>query len=91
MNDKSDRKARFVCCLCFIDQDGEKHFFEGSTEGEILFKRDGENGFGYDPVFFSKDLKQSFGRADEEKKDQVSHRGRAIKSFLSYLEQNNGK
>ena len=86
-----DRTARFKCCLCFVDENGEEHFFEGETEGSILEQRDGENGFGYDPVFFSKDLNKSFGTADPEEKDAISHRGRAIQKFLKYVEQTYGK
>ena len=80
-----DRSARFVCSLVFYYPDGKIVSAEGETEGEILFEKDGENGFGYDPIFYSKDLKKSFGKASEEEKNSVSHRSRAIKALREKL------
>ena len=80
-----DRSARFVCSLVFYYPDGKIVSAKGETEGEILFEKDGENGFGYDPIFYSKDLKKSFGKASEEEKNSVSHRSRAIKALREKL------
>lgn len=82
---EKDRSARFVCSLVFYYPDGKIVSAEGETEGEILFEKDGENGFGYDPIFYSKDLKKSFGKASEEEKNSVSHRSRAIKALREKL------
>lgn len=78
-----DRKAYFVSCLVMK---GEKNIVVyGKTEGEILFKEEGENGFGYDSLFYSYDLGKSFGVATDQEKNAVSHRARAIKNLLAEL------
>lgn len=81
----SHRTARFACAICYIDADGKTLFGEGYTEGKILFEEIGGHGFGYDPLFFSDDLNKSFGEADEEEKNTVSHRYRALRDLESKL------
>ena len=66
----TNRKAKFVCAICYIDEEGKARFFRGETEGEILLEEDGDPSFGYDCIFYSYDLKQSFGRAKEEDKNK---------------------
>ena len=73
-----DRGAHFESAVCLYLPDGTKYFGFGKTEGEILFEETGENGFGYDSLFFSKDLNKSFGLATPEEKNSVSHRYRAL-------------
>ncbi len=78
-----DRKAYFTTCLVML---GDKKIVAyGKTEGEILFKEEGTNGFGYDGLFYSYDLKKSFGIATEQEKNLVSHRSRAIKNLIEQL------
>ena len=68
-----DRKAYFITCLVMV---GEKNLVAyGKTEGEILFEEQGTNGFGYDSLFYSYDLKKSFGIALDEEKNSVYHCG----------------
>ncbi len=74
----TDRSARFVCCMVYIDQNGNVSTATGTTEGRILEREEGGNGFGYDPLFFSYDIGKSFGVASEEEKNGVSHRARAL-------------
>lgn len=75
--------ARFRAVLCYFD--GKKaHFFEGLTEGRIVAQPKGENGFGYDPIFYSTELGKTFGEASETEKSQVSHRARAAQHFLQW-------
>lgn len=82
LKDKENRKAKFVSSLVLYYPDGKIITAEGETLGEILFERKGTNGFGYDPVFYSQDLKKSFGEATDEEKNTVSHRYRAaVKLF----------
>lgn len=76
--EKEKRTAYFVSSVSIAFPDGSVHSFKGKVKGEILFEREGENGFGYDPVFFSYELKKSFGQATMEEKKSVSHRGRAF-------------
>jgi len=57
----------------------------GETLGLILQQAKGEGGFGYDPLFFSNDLKMSFGECTAEQKNGVSHRSRAIKDLIKNM------
>ena len=84
------RSARFVCvlALCLGERKQGKdlfEFFEGKCEGYITEEIQGENGFGYDPVFFDPQLKQSFAQIQGKEKNKRSHRSRAIKKFISHL------
>ncbi len=82
---KSDRSAKFVCCLILYGKRGVIAVGNGEVEGEILFEERGNGGFGYDSIFFSKELNKSFGEASDEEKALVSHRARAIRDLLSKL------
>ncbi len=77
----TDRRAYFECCLAFISEKGERFCVFGKTEGEILTEPRGEGGFGYDSLFYSYDLKKSFGEASAAEKNAVSHRARALEAF----------
>lgn len=85
MDQISHRSARFVCAVCLIDENGKTLFGEGYTEGNILFEEKGDRGFGYDSLFFSLDLNKSFGEANEDEKNSVSHRFRALEDLRSKL------
>lgn len=73
-----DRKAYFESAVCLCFPNGKTYFGEGRTYGKILWEEIGTNGFGYDCVFYSSDLKKSFGLATDEEKNSVSHRYRAL-------------
>jgi len=81
------RTADFTTTLCLCFPDGRVLYTEGNTSGRILTEKRGENGFGYDPVFFSFDLQKSFAEATESEKNAVSHRGRALQKMVSLLEE----
>lgn len=81
----TDRRAYFECCLAFISAEGERFSVFGKTEGEILTEARGNGGFGYDPLFYSYDLKTSFGEATSARKNEVSHRARALSKLASRL------
>ena len=57
----------------------------GLAEGEILLERQGEGGFGYDPVFLPKGASKTFAQMDSEEKNAISHRGKAIRKLISFL------
>ncbi len=78
-----DRTARFVCVLCFIDENGEKTIIRGTCEGIIGTEPRGENGFGYDPVFMYGD--RSFAEISAEEKNSVSHRADALRKFAETI------
>lgn len=86
MTDKKNRIARFEAAIAIHDPNTNiTQTFTGSTEGEILHTATGTQGFGYDPIFFSKDLHKSFGEASMEEKNTVSHRGRALIKAIEAL------
>lgn len=82
---EKNRKAKFICCMVYYRSDKEFYTVTGETEGEILTKREGKNGFGYDPIFFSYDLRKSMGIATDEEKNSVSHRSRALKEIVKFI------
>ncbi len=81
------RTARFVCCICFIDENGEKHIINGTCEGKIGYEKRGTNGFGYDPIFMYGD--RSFAEISAEEKNKVSHRANALKGLEEYIRSKN--
>lgn len=78
---EKNRNAYFACSVALVFPDGRIVTAEGKTHGEILTHEQGENGFGYDSLFFSSDLKKSFAESSEEEKNAVSHRGRALRAL----------
>ncbi len=88
MEGQTNRNARFVCCLCLIRPGCLPEFFEGECRGSILTEPRGNGGFGYDPVFLPEGYTKGFGEMNEEDKNALSHRGRAIKNMLERLNEN---
>lgn len=80
------RTARFRCVGCYIDENGEKHIFEGISEGKIGYESKGTDGFGYDPIFIC-EYGKTFAEISAEEKNKISHRGRLIEKFVKYLEE----
>lgn len=79
------RTARFKCCICYIDAQGESHTVTGVCEGSIGYEKRGTNGFGYDPIFMYGD--KSFAELSAEEKNKVSHRSDALKKLEQLLNQ----
>lgn len=82
---ETNRRAYFACAVALVFPDGREVTAEGRSYGEILYAPRGEGGFGYDPLFYSEELKKSFAEAGEEEKNGVSHRGRALRALLEKL------
>ena len=80
-----DRRAHFECAVCLCLPDGRKLFGVGQTFGSILEEERGKHGFGYDCLFYSDDLKKSFGEASAREKNKVSHRARALYDLMERL------
>lgn len=76
-----NRKARFCCVLSLAVPTGPALTYEETCEGVILDAVRGENGFGYDPLFFYPEAGKTFAEMDLEEKSQVSHRGRALREM----------
>lgn len=75
---EGERTAYFESCVALCLPDGRSFTASGRTYGKILSVPEGENGFGYDPLFFSDELGKSFGIASAEEKNAVSHRAKAL-------------
>lgn len=84
MKSKTDRSGLFRTCITLI-LNGEIHSFEGNVKGEILKTKQGEKGFGYDPIFKPEGFAISFAEMSREEKNRISHRGRAVKHLVEYL------
>lgn len=80
----ADRSARFVTWIALIIN-GEIRTFEGVCEGKILAEMQGSEGFGYDPVFSPDGYEETFAQMSAEQKNAVSHRGRATRKLIDYL------
>lgn len=76
------RTARFISAIACALPDGRTVTAEGSCEGVITFAVKGENGFGYDPVFYVPELGKTFAEATASEKNAISHRGKALHAFL---------
>jgi XTP/dITP diphosphohydrolase len=79
------RTARFVCVIALAFPGGEVHMARGECEGAILEARKGEGGFGYDPIFRPARFKKSMAELTLEKKNSISHRGRALRAMKEIL------
>lgn len=80
-----NRAARFVCSIALVKQGELVRTFRGEFGGLITEVPIGENGFGYDPVFFYPPLARTFAQLDSEEKLRVSHRGKALARLMEFL------
>lgn len=87
--DKEDKGCQFVCALAYIKADGSEAVFKGVVEGLVADHIEGEHGFGYDPLFYYPPYETTLANVDEEKKNAVSHRGRAINALIAYMKEGN--
>jgi XTP/dITP diphosphohydrolase len=84
----SDRTARFKAVVAIYDPQTQKvRLCEGTYEGFITTEKRGTNGFGYDPIFFSRKLQKTSAEMSQDEKNQVSHRGKAFRQAKIILEQ----
>ena len=81
------RTARFVCAIAAAMPDGSCEVVRGTMEGIIGHKIAGENGFGYDPIFFLPEYGCTSAELSPEKKNELSHRGEGLKKIRKILEQ----
>ncbi|MBO7573176.1 MAG: RdgB/HAM1 family non-canonical purine NTP pyrophosphatase [Bacilli bacterium] len=87
LEDKKDRSARFVCDIVLLNVEKEPRLFEGIAPGTIANQKMGEGGFGYDPIFISKETGECFALM-QNNKNAVSHRAKALNKLLTYLKIN---
>ncbi|MFG6333002.1 MAG: RdgB/HAM1 family non-canonical purine NTP pyrophosphatase [Lachnospiraceae bacterium] len=81
----SERSARFVCAIAAVFPDGRVLTTRGTMEGEIGYEERGENGFGYDPIFYLPEYGCCSGELPLEIKNQLSHRGKALRLMKEEL------
>lgn len=81
-----ERSARFVCVIACVMPDGETFTTRGTIEGRIGYEEKGENGFGYDPIFYLPERGCTTAELPLEQKNEISHRGRALKAMYKKLE-----
>jgi len=80
-----ERTAQFHTVIAFVSSSGNE-WTEGMVEGRILEKKQGDGGFGYDPLFYYTPLKKTFAELNSEQKNNISHRGKALRNFCQILE-----
>lgn len=85
LENETNRKAKFVTSMAFICPDGSEIVTMGEVFGKITDEPSGDNGFGYDPVFYCDELKKTFAEATSDEKNSVSHRGRALGALYEKL------
>ena len=82
-----ERTARFVCVITLLYPDGKKLVAKGLAEGMITFEPRGEDGFGYDPVFYVPSRGCTFAQMSGEEKNKISHRANALRKLSELLEE----
>lgn len=87
LGDKTDRSARFRTVISLRIRDAE-YFFEGAVEGTIGYKREGDGGFGYDPLFTPAGYQKTFAQMKPEEKNAISHRAIAVDKLADFLRAN---
>ena len=85
LDGSGDRNARFRCVVCLI-LEGSEYLFEGRINGNITKERNGNGGFGYDPVFIPDGYDQTFAEMPPYLKNGISHRGRAVTKMMRFLD-----
>ncbi len=80
------RTARFVCAIAAVFPDGSHEVVRGTIEGRIGYESAGENGFGYDPIFYLPEYACTTAELDPEKKNELSHRGNALRAMRVIME-----
>tara|TARA_B100001109_G_C18861321_1_gene474154 strand:+ start:2012 stop:2593 length:582 start_codon:yes stop_codon:yes gene_type:complete len=86
LNSNEQREAQFRTAIALI-LNGEEFLFEGLCIGEILKEKRGNEGFGYDPIFMPKGYDLSFGEMTLEQKNEIGHRGKAVKKLVNFLKE----
>ncbi|MGL5675103.1 MAG: XTP/dITP diphosphatase [Cellulosilyticaceae bacterium] len=85
--EKEDRSARFVCAIAAAGQGIETMTTVGTIEGYIGYESKGDNGFGYDPIFFVEDYQKSTAELTPDEKNAISHRGKALRAMKERIKE----
>jgi len=87
MRGENNKNARFICCLCYIDEQSEERFFEGTEEGTITDELEADilPGLPLSSCFRPKGMAKVYGALSAEDKNNISHRGKAMRQFADFL------
>ena len=85
MKNTKERGAQFVANICYIDENGLVHHFEGINPGFIAYEQKGSDGFGYDPIFVIEEFNKTEAELGEKYKNEFSHRAIALKKWIEYV------
>ncbi len=85
-----ERTARFVCAICYVRPDGSSETVRATMEGIVAHQAAGENGFGYDPIFFLPEKGCTSAELSPEEKNRISHRGKALRMMRDILGKETG-
>lgn len=88
MKDNPDKSAYFNCTMALVIDETRAEVFEGIFEGTILPSPQGDNGFGYDPVFVPNGYDKTVAELSDDEKNTISHRALALKKVATFLEDN---
>ncbi|SNR31738.1 non-canonical purine NTP diphosphatase [Lutibacter flavus] len=84
LGENTNRNAQFRTAVA-LNIEGKQFIFEGICKGEILKQKQGDSGFGYDPIFMPNGFNKSFAEMEMSEKGQISHRGKAISKLITFL------
>lgn len=84
LKEKDNRNAQFKTVIA-LHLNNKLNTFTGICEGEITINKQGEKGFGYDPIFSPKDYKETFAEMDLNLKNKIGHRGKAVTQLIAFL------
>ena len=84
-------KAKFVSVIALVKPDGTENTFRGESHGEIIIEKRGNNGFGYDPIFYVPELNKTFAELSTEQKNSISHRKQSLEKFSQFLKEENNE
>lgn len=87
LKDKDNRDAYFKTIVCYIDENGKDYYFEGVLLGTITKEEIGQYEFGYDQIFLPKGSDRTLGQMTEKEINQISHRSKAIESFVKFYKE----
>lgn len=87
LSDQTDRSAQFRTVVALY-LNGNMHTFEGICKGKIIEQKKGDHGFGYDPIFVPEGYEQTFAELDKTTKNEISHRGKAVRKLIAFLKEN---
>lgn len=86
LTDEPNKSAHYTCAIVLAAPNGTTFSAEDYMHGEIILKRQGNNGFGYDPIFFLPEYNKTVAEISPEEKNKISHRAKALLKLLSILE-----